>query len=254
LFVVTKVWCTEFGPEHVIPSVRTSLEKLGTGYLDAVLLHWPFQLVHGTSFPPRSEDVIGFGEGVFKAWNELEKAKAEGLVRSIGVSNFTAKKIEALIAAGGSVPSINQVEMHPALSQPKLVEYSKRRGIVLTAYSPLGSPGRPERLRKEGAPAPLEATPVLDAAKAHGKTPAQVLIRWCIQRGVVCIPKSVTASRVVANGQVFDFHLTAEEMASIDSLNQGSEGRLISGAFFAKEGQSPADLWDGEPEAVVIVE
>lgn len=249
--MTTKLWVGDFAKEHALPAVRESVASLDIGYVDLILMHWPFRLTHGTAFPPPDENKLGYKpEECLETWRALEAAKGEGIVRSIGVSNFTAKKINALVAAGASVPSVNQVEMHPCLAQAALVDYCAGAGIVLTAYSPLGSPGRPERLRAADDPVPMEEKAVVDAAAAHGKSAAQVLIRWCTQRGVVCIPKSVTPSRIEANGAIFDFTLSADEMAAILALDRGSAGRLLRGGIFVKEGEDPASLWDGEPEAV----
>lgn len=240
--------------EHALQAVRDSVKTLGLDYVDLILMHWPFRIKHGAAFPPAEEDRLGYTpEEALATWQELEKAKAEGIVRSIGVSNFTAKKLNELTALGASVPSVNQVEMHPCLAQQGLVDYCKARGIVLTAYSPLGSPGRPDRLRAEGDPVPMAEEVVISAGAAHGKSPAQVLIRWCTQRGVVCIPKSVTPARITSNGQIFDFTLTDEEMAAIGKLDMGSKGRLIKGGIFVRAGETIDSVFDGEPETVAPV-
>ena len=252
VFVTTKLWVGNYAEEHALPSVRESVKKLGLEYVDLVLLHNPFRLAHGAGMPLADEDKLGYKpEDVLTAWRALEKAKEEGIVRSIGVSNFTASKMAALVAGGGSAPSVNQVEMHPCLAQQGLVDYCAAVGAVVTAYSPLGSPGRPEMVRSEGDPVPMAEDVVKAAAAAHGKSPAQVLIRWCIQRGVVCIPKSVTPARIESNGAVWDFELSADEMAAISALDMGSKGRLLKGDLFAKAGQDIAALWDGEPESVI---
>lgn len=140
-----------------------------------------------------------------------------GLTKSIGVSNFNSEQIQNLIDNSNTVPVINQVESHPYLSQAKLLAFCRERGIELTAYSPLARTGTVE---KKNTTSPLEDEAIVAIAKAHQVSPAQVCIRWQVQRGVVVIPKSATESRIKSNFQVFDFTLTEQELAQVDGLNK----------------------------------
>lgn len=202
----------------------------------------------GAKFPLVSGDGLGYSpERVLGAWNELRKARDEGLIRHIGVSNFTKAKIERLIADSGEVPAVNQVELHPYLPQDGLLDYCKSKGIVVQAYSPLGNPG----FHKD-APGPhlLDDSVLAGIAKRHGKSVAQVLIRWCIQRGVVCLPKSVTEARIAENIDVLDFELDADDLAAIAALNKGSAGRRGKADFMFPDGCDLVAIWDGEPESL----
>jgi diketogulonate reductase-like aldo/keto reductase len=190
LFVTTKVWNDAQGFESTLRAFDASLERLGMDYVDLYLIHWPQA--------GRSVDT----------WKALEKLYAEKRARAIGVSNFLVHHLEALLAETEVVPMVNQVEFHPRLVLPELQDYCRRKQIQLEAWSPIMR-GR------------VNDIPELQAvAEAHGKTPAQVVLRWDIQHGVVTIPKSVKRSHIEENADIFDFALTDEEMATIDGLDQ----------------------------------
>jgi alcohol dehydrogenase (NADP+) len=175
-------------------------------------------------------------------WRELEAAVDAGKVRAIGCSNMSAKKLTDLLAGARIKPAVNQVESHPFLAQTKLKAWCERHGIVLTAYSPLGSPDRPARLIEEGDPAPLFDPIIAAVAGRYNKAPAQILIKWAIQRGTVVIPKSVTPARIADNFAVTDFTLSEADLAEISALDKGQ--RLIKGHPWLLEGQKWTDLWD----------
>lgn len=175
-------------------------------------------------------------------WAEMEKAVDAGLTRAIGCSNMTAKKLAALLTTARIVPAVNQVESHPFLSQSKELAWLTAKGIVLTAYSPLGSPDRPARLIEDADPTPLHDAVVGAIAAKHGVDAARVLIRWQVQRGVVVIPKSTTPARIASNADVFGFKLDEEDLAAIAKLDVGA--RLIKGHPWLREGETWQALWD----------
>ena len=191
VFVTTKLWNSEHGYDSTIRACEESLRRLGLSYLDLYLVHWP---VHGT----RKE-----------TWKAMTKLLKDGKCRAIGVSNYTTRHLEELLANSDVVSAVNQVEFHPFLYQRELLEYCQRHEIQLEAYSPLT---RGERLNHPT---------VLDVAKRHGRTPAQVLIRWSLQHSVVAIPKSVRKQRIFENSRVFDFVLAPDDMKVLDILNEG---------------------------------
>lgn len=190
LFVTSKVWNADLGYESTIAAYEKSLKKLGLEYLDLYLIHWPV-------------------EGKYKeAWRALETLYKEGKVKAIGVSNFQIHHLKDLMKDAEVKPMVNQVECHPRLTQKEVQAFCKEQGIQLEAWSPL----------MQGE---LLDNDVLQAIAAkHGKSVAQVILRWDIQNGIVTIPKSTKEHRIVENSSVFDFELTEEELNQIDGLNQ----------------------------------
>jgi len=190
VFVTTKLWNSDHGYDSTIRACEESLRRLGLKYLDLYLVHWPVSGVRNES------------------WRAMEKMLRDGKCRAIGVSNYTINHLNDLLASSNTIPAVNQVEFHPFLYQQKLLEYCQGHGIQLEAYSPLT---RGERLNHPK---------VVEIAKEHGRTPAQILIRWAVQHSVVAIPKSVRNERILENSRVFDFTLSTNEMNALDSLNE----------------------------------
>jgi 2,5-diketo-D-gluconate reductase A len=194
VFVVTKLWNADQGYDKTLAAFDASMDRLGFEYLDLYLIHWPV--------PERNLFV-----DTFKAFAHL---RDQGRIRSIGVSNFEPEHLQILVDATGIVPAVNQIELHPLLQQQQLREVHAQLGIATEAWSPLG----------QGS---LLTNPSVTAvAEAHGKTAAQVLIRWHIQLGNIVIPKSVSPERIVSNFDVFDFELSEKDMASISALGDGT--------------------------------
>lgn len=197
VFVTTKLWHDDHGYESALKAGRASLDRLKTGYIDLYLIHWP-----KTSPPKKRLDT----------WRAMLQLRKDGVCRAVGVSNYTIRHLQELDEGSDAGPSVNQVEFHPFLYQRELLEFCRGRQIQLEAYSPLGR-GR------------TLDDPTLGAiAQAHGRTPAQVALRWALQHGLVVIPKSVHRERIVENAAVFDFELGAAEMERIDAL--GNAQRL----------------------------
>lgn len=190
IFVTTKVWNTDQGYENTLNAFEASRKRLGLDYLDLYLVHWP-------------------GTRLYReTWKALEKLYKDGHVRAIGVSNFNIHHIEDILQDCEFVPMVNQVEYHPRLTQADLIAYCKEHKIQMEAWSPL--------MRGKI----LDNAIVAKIAETHGKTPAQVVLRWDLHHGVVTIPKSVHRDRIQANADIFDFSLTSEEIAALDELNQ----------------------------------
>ncbi|AWT46397.1 MULTISPECIES: aldo/keto reductase [Streptomyces] len=193
IFVTTKLWNSDQGYDSTLRAFDTSLAKLGLDYVDLYLIHWPL--------PGRDRYV-----DTYKAF---EKLHADGRIRAIGVSNFLPEHLERLIAETSVIPAVNQIELHPYLQQHAAREYHAEQGIATEAWSPLGS--------GKGL---LEVPAIVAIARKHGRTPAQVVLRWHLQTGNVVIPKSVTPSRIEENISVFDFSLDDEDLAAISALNE----------------------------------
>jgi 2,5-diketo-D-gluconate reductase A len=194
VYLTTKLWNADQGYDSTLSAFDASMNRLGVDYLDLYLMHWPM--------PAKNAFV-----DTFKAFAHL---RDQGRISSIGVSNFEPEHLRILVDATGIVPAVNQIELHPLLQQRELREVHAALGIATEAWSPLG----------QGS---LLSNPTVTAvAEAHGKSPAQTLIRWHIQLGNIVIPKSVTPERIVSNFDVFDFELSEQDMASISSLGDGT--------------------------------
>ncbi|XP_048461929.1 aldo-keto reductase family 1 member B1 isoform X1 [Rhincodon typus] len=222
LFIVSKLWCTFHALEDVKPSLMKSLSALQLTYLDLYLIHFPvgFQKVPGELFPVQEGKVLVTDIDYVDTWRAMEGLVDEGLVKSIGVSNFNISQLKRLLSIARITPAVNQVELHPYLTQPELVEFCASKDIALTAFSPLGSPGR-ALLNDSADPKDLLKDPVVKTiAEKHKKSPAQVLLRFHVQRNIATIPKSVTPARIQENAEIFDFELMDEDLQSLLALNR----------------------------------
>jgi len=195
VFITTKLINSRHGYDEAIAALDESLQKLGLDYVDLYLIHWP---------RPHADRYV-------ETWRAFEKILSDGKARSIGVSNFQVPHLQRLAAETGTVPAVNQIELHPWLIQRELREYHREHGIATEAWSPIGKGG--DLLREER---------IVALAEKYGKTPAQVVLRWHIQHGNIVFPKSVTPSRIRENIDIFDFELSADDVAAIDGLDRGT--------------------------------
>ena len=206
LFVTTKLWYSDYGREGALRGFDGCLRRLGLDYVDLILLHQPLPVEF---------------DATIAAYTVLEEMLAAGRARAIGVSNFSERHLETLMSGTTVVPAVNQVELHPFFTQLPLRAFHAAHGITTEAWSPLGGihvyrPADPDAVLNA-----LEHPAVTAIAGAHGKTPAQVVLRWHVDQGIVAIPKSVKPHRIAENFDVFDFALTADEIAAIAALDTG---------------------------------
>ncbi|KAG2391901.1 hypothetical protein C9374_013386 [Naegleria lovaniensis] len=232
IYITSKLWNTFHAKEHVRKACLQTLKDLKLDYLDMYLIHWPLPFayvgddiqVDGNCFPKDENGKIKTASVPLReTWEEMEKLVQDGLVKSIGVSNFDLGLIYELLTYAKIKPACNQVECHPFLAQNNLIKGQK--DIALVAYSPLGH-------MYEGSPA--HHSKIKEIAEKHHKTPAQILLRWNIQRGCVVIPKSTNDQRIIENGKVFDFELDSEEMEAINALQKEKTVRTCD----------PVTFWD----------
>jgi methylglyoxal/glyoxal reductase len=190
VFVTTKLWNSDHGYDAALKACDRSLRRLGLGYIDLYLIHWPVTELRG------------------ETWRALVELQRRGSCRAIGVSNYTVRHLQELLDGSEVTPAVNQVEFNPFLYQEELLKFCNGKGIQLEAYSPL------TRGHKLSHPM------VLEVAKKHSKSPAQIMIRWSLQHGLVVIPKSARPERIKENSEVFDFNISPADMSRLDSLSE----------------------------------
>lgn len=189
LFITTKLWNLDIRLKKTRESLEESLNKLGLDYVDLYLIHWPV-------------------DGYVEAYKEMIELRKEGKIKAIGVSNFKKHHLEELIRAVNEVPSVNQIEFNPCMQDNEVLEYCHQQGIVLEAWSPLGS----------GTCLSIPAIQLL--AQKHHKSTAQIILRWLLQKEIVILPKSIHQNRIIQNADIFNFELTNEDMNLMNQLNQ----------------------------------
>ncbi len=221
VFITSKLWNNMHAKDDVEVACRQTLKDLQLEYVDLYLIHWGIATPKDIGDEPLDKDgyIIMAPVSIQETWLAMENLVKKGLVRSIGVSNFTGPMLIDLLTYATIKPAINQIELHPYLQQNKLFNYCNHVGITLTAYAPIGTPGN-VLARESGEPILVKDPTILELAKKHGKTASQILLRWAIQRGTTAIPKSTTPEHIKENIQIFDFELTGDELEVLEKLER----------------------------------
>ncbi len=243
VFITSKLWNDAHGEGEVIPALQESLKRLQLDYLDLYLIHWPVSFVSGVLFPQKPSEYIPPEKSpIVTAWSQMEQAKSERLARHIGVSNFSVKKLKNLVSQATTKPEVNQVELHPLLQQQALIDYCNREEILITSYSPLGSGDRAPEMKGDNEPNLMALKTIVDIAKKHQISPAQVLISWHLHRDCSVIPKSSSKNHIEANYNAHQVALDAIDMQNIALLDKNY--RFITGKFFEMPGSGYTNIYD----------
>ncbi len=240
LWVTTKLWNDMHAPQDVQAGLDASLKQLGLDYVDLYLVHWPVAHPKGVIRPETGDGFLSPPASSLEAtWEAMTKLPASDKTRQVGVSNFSVRKVDLISKAVGLAPAVNQVELHPYNAQSELVAGMKERGVAVTAYSPLGSSGRPDSMRRVDETRLLDDPTIGDIAQAHGCGPAKILIAWALGRGTAVIPKSTNPERIAQNLAATKITLSDDQVQRIDRLNR--DERYVTGEFWCPEG-SPHTL------------
>ena len=245
VWITSKLWCNAHGYDRVHPALTATLNDLQLDYLDLYLIHWPVVLKPDVDYPESGSDLMSLEEvPLLDTWSGMQAIHQEGLSRNIGVSNFSIRKMRHLMENSDAVPSVNQVEMHPYLPQSDLVSFCNENNIVLTAYSPLGSFDRLPQFKRADEPNLFKDKVINEIAEKHDCSPAQVLIKWAIDRGTSVIPKSVNKDRIKQNLEATTLILDSKDFEAIDNID--IQYRFLDGLIWtiADSPYTTENLWD----------
>lgn len=244
LFITSKLWNSSHRFEDVPVAIHKTLSDLRLDYLDLYLVHWPVAFKSGVGFAKNREEYYTYQDvPLAQTWEAMQALKEGGLTKHIGVSNFNQVKLLEIINTGGQQPEMNQIELHPFLPQNGLVDFCKNKGILVTAYSPLGSPDS-RAARHQHDPKLLDNPVVIALAAKHRVTAGQVLIAWSLTRDIAVIPKSVNQERIVQNLVAKNIQFEERDLLSLREI--GTQHRFVDGSIFTPT-YSPyklEDLWD----------
>lgn len=243
IWLTSKLWNDAHRKSDVIPALKKTLADLQVDYLDLYLIHWPVAFRSGVGSAKRDEDFLSLEEvPLIETWEAMLEARDQGLVRHVGVSNFSIPKLEDLMSKTEFAPEVNQVELHPFLQQPQLLDFCRNNDMHVTSYSPLGSSDRHASIKAENEPSLLENTVIQEIADKHGFASAHVLIKWALQRGTAVIPKSTNKEHIINNLKSIELQLDDDDLKKIAAMDK--QFRYVTGKFFVTPGNSYENIHD----------
>jgi alcohol dehydrogenase (NADP+) len=235
MWITSKLWNNTHREEQVEPALKVTLANLQLDFLDLYLIHWPVVLRDTSLYPGSADDMVSLSKTPLEStWKGMIGIKEKGLAKHIGVSNFSASKMDSITSATSIIPEVCQVESHPFLQQNTLKNYCNDKGIIITAYSPLGSADRPANRISDNEPKLFYNKTINKIAEDLGCTVAQVMLAWAINRGTSVIPKSVNEVRLAQNLEAADIDLSNTQMSELSAINM--DYRYILGDFWCLEG------------------
>ncbi len=243
VFITSKLWNNAHLPQHVAPALEQTLKDLQLDYLDLYLMHWPVAFKPDVQNPSGPQDYLTPAEAPIEdTWQAMIKLQEKGMARHIGVSNFSIKKLEDLRKKVSFLPEMNQVELHPLLQQNDLFEYCSNHGILLTAYSPLGSGDRSDGMKQDNEPNMMELETVKALAAKHRVTAGQILIAWSHQRGTAVIPKSTSEGHIKDNIAAAAVNFDQQDLKDLAALDR--HYRYVTGKFFEVPEKGYDNIYD----------
>lgn len=245
LWITSKLWNSEHEKNVVVSALQRRLDDFGLDYLDLYLIHWPVATKRNVVFAREGSDFLNLEEiRLADTWAAMESCIEKGMTRHIGVSNFSIKKLTELLADCKIKPEVNQIELHPLFQHKKMLNYCSKKGMYITAYSPLGSRDRTPEMKATNEPDMFENPMVILMAEKYNCTPAQFLIAWAVNRGTAVIPKSTNPERLKLNFAATEIKISKKDLQQMESVNK--HFRYVTGAFFEMSGSpyTVKNLWD----------